>query len=80
MLAYIYVARSNLFAASNKEGVAAINNLTPGEYKVYVWHPRMNEDEEALTQMVTISDDADSALEFQISLKRERKRNRRSRY
>lgn len=80
MLAYIYVARSNLFAASNENGIANINNLKAGTYKAYVWHPRMSDDEEKLVQSVMLNADGETEIDFQVSLKRERRRNRRSNY
>lgn len=80
MLAYIYIAKSNLFATSNEQGIASINNLNAGNYKAYVWHPRMSDEEEKLVKDISVSEDGTIEIDFQVSLKRERRRNRRSNY
>lgn len=80
MLAYIYVAKSNLFATSDDQGVVSINNLKAGNYKAYVWHPRMNDDEEKLVKNIIVSIDGTVNVNFQVPLKRDRRRNRRSNY
>ena len=80
MLAYIYVAKSNLFATSNDAGTVSISDLKAGNYKAYVWHPRMSDDEEKLVKDITVTEDGTVTVDFQVSLKRERRRNRRSNY
>lgn len=76
MLAYIYIARSSSFAKSEKDGRAIIENLPDGIYTAYVWHPRLNGDEEDYIQEVTISGSDMVSATFEVSLKRERNRRR----
>lgn len=76
MLAYIYVARSNRFAKTSENGTATIENLVPGVYSAYVWHPRLSGDEEDLVQQITVDERGITEINFEISLKRERNRRR----
>ena len=39
MIAYIYVVDSPYFAKTGKEGVARIEDVSPGEYELQSWHP-----------------------------------------
>ena len=77
MLAYIYVARSKLFATTGENGSVSIENIPAGNYRAYVWHPRIKGDEQDWVQNVTIGEETNS-LSFEISLKRERNRKRRT--
>lgn len=76
MLAYIYVARSNRFAKTDANGEAIIENLIPGNYRAYVWHPRLSGNEEEYAQQITIDETGIITVQFDITLKRERNRRR----
>lgn len=76
MLAFIYVARSKIFAKTDSEGNADLSDVPSGTYKAYVWHPRLRGDEEELAREVNITDEGDFNISFEVSLKRERNRNR----
>ncbi len=76
MLAYIYIARSEVFSKTDVGGSAIIGDIPPGTYTAYVWHPRMRGDEEDLARHVVVSSDAETEFNVEISLKRERNRKR----
>lgn len=78
MLAYIYVARSNSFATTDENGGAKIENLAPGNYNAYVWHPRLSGSEKKYVQQISVSEDGITSVHFQIPLKREHNRRRNS--
>ena len=68
MLGYIYVADTPFFAKSEKEGLAVVDNLPPGDYQLRVWHPDMEQSEQATLQRVTLTDKA-MALTWSVPLK-----------
>lgn len=76
MLAYIYVARSNNFAKSDAEGKAEFDDIAPGNYTAYVWHPRLRGNEEELAQKITVGAEGFVDISFEVPLKRERNRKR----
>lgn len=76
MLAYIYIARSNIFAKSDAAGVVTIKDIPAGAYTAYVWHPRMRDDEEDLMQKISVNENGDTEISFEVDLKRERNRKR----
>lgn len=80
MLAYIYVTPSNNFATSGADGKLAISDLEAGTYKAYVWHPRINGNLQDYMQDITVNINDDAILNFNISLKRERKRKKKGNY
>ncbi len=78
MLAFIYVAKSKLFAKTDDQGIANLKDIPPGTYEAYVWHPRLSGKEEETVQQITVGEDGDSIFSFEISLKRERNRKRKT--
>ncbi|MCP5380837.1 MAG: hypothetical protein H6912_00575 [Kordiimonadaceae bacterium] len=76
MLAYIYVARSHNFATTDAMGSTTIQNINPGVYYAYVWHPRLSGDEEVFERQITVTDQGVDQLQFKIPLKRVRNRSR----
>ncbi len=76
MLAYIYVARSKIFAKTDENGSATIQDIPAGTYTAYVWHPRMRGDEEDLARHVVVTAEGITELGFEVPLKRERNRRR----
>jgi plastocyanin len=69
MVGYIYVSETPYFAKTEAAGTAAIEAMPPGEYAVRVWHPSMENGEEATTRHVTLSADAPTKVEWDLSLK-----------
>ncbi len=76
MLAYIYIARSNIFAKSDADGTVTINDIPAGVYTAYVWHPRMRADEEDMKQEIVVDENGGVEISFDVVLKRERNRKR----
>ena len=58
MLGYIYVAETPFFAKTEKDGLATLEGLPPGEYQLRVWHPDMAQSEQATLQRLTLADKA----------------------
>lgn len=54
MIGYIYVADTPFFAKTDKDGVAEIERLPAGEYNVRVWHPDMEESEQATAKHLSL--------------------------
>ncbi len=80
MLAYIYIARSNKFATTDKDGKIAIGNLDAGKYSAIVWHPRLKGKEDDFSQEISISQNGATNITFEIPLKREKNRKKKSNY
>src|ERR1700733_9222565 len=55
MVGYIYVSATPFFAKTTAAGTAVIGEMPPGEYAVRVWHPSMEQSEEATTRHVTLT-------------------------
>ena len=64
MLGYIYVVDTPYFTGSNEQGSAQFR-LPSGDFKVSVWHPRMQEKTEILLKKVSISNNADVIFTLQ---------------
>jgi len=68
MKAYIFVSPTPLYAITNLQGKAKINNLPEGQLEVQVWHPRLKGKPESTSQ--TISSSSTQTLSFKIDTKR----------
>jgi plastocyanin len=55
MIGYIYVAETPYFGKTGRDGSTRIRNLSPGEYMVRVWHPRMDAAEESTNRRITVT-------------------------
>jgi plastocyanin len=73
MLAYIYVAETNLSGISNSEGVASVSGFPDGYFQLRVWHPRLSETNNSLVVDVEFSADSSASLEFSLELERDRR-------
>ena len=71
MLAYIYVAESQLAALSNDAGIAVLETTPVGEYQLRVWHPQSSADDMALT--VNLVAGQTTTLEINLELQRDRR-------
>jgi plastocyanin len=65
MVAYIVVTRAAHFGRTDAEGQWTANRVSPGRYRLRVWHPLMNEGRE-VTSDVTV-ENANSTAEIQLS-------------
>lgn len=72
MLAYIYVAESDLATKTDKEGVAVLEGLAPGNYRVTIWHARMGSSN-PLVKEVEIITGQDAGLSLSLDLPPERR-------
>lgn len=73
MLAYIYVAESELTALTDSNGQAILSELPTGDYMVRVWHPRVTGAMEELLHTVTLSAGNTSNLNVELVLQRDRR-------
>ena len=69
MVGYIYVSDTPYYAKSGGDGRVNLAEIPNGEYLVKVWHPRMQETQEATMQRIIISNANPSNLEWQLQLK-----------
>lgn len=80
MLAYIYVAETELVATTGGKGIVGFSDISPGQYRVRVWHPRMRGKAESIEQVVQVSAEPSSEIKVVISLKRPRRPRRSGEY
>ena len=71
MKAYVYVLETPFFAKTDDNGRATIADLSPGEYDVQVWHPRIKKSSEKEKQRMSLAQGNSTELEFTIKLNRE---------
>lgn len=73
MLAYIYVGESDLMAISDDVGVAGLANIPPGQYRLRVWHSRLDAPQNSIEQDVVIEAGRTEELELTVELARDRR-------
>jgi len=73
MLAYIYVGQSELMAISDASGVARLGDISPGSYRLRVWHSRLDAPQNSLEQDVTIEAVSGANSELTLELVRDRR-------
>jgi len=71
MIGYIYVAETPYFGKSTAEGRVDLDALPAGRYRVRVWHPLMQESEDATIQRVELQDQGAAVVEWKLKLKPE---------
>jgi plastocyanin len=69
MIGYIYVSETPFFAKTGSAGTAPLEDMPSGDYLVKIWHPRMEQTEEATSRRVTLSAGTPVNLEWQLTLK-----------
>lgn len=74
MLAYIYVTDAPYFATSDEAGKVNIDVVATGQYRAQIWHPRLKGKTDAHFQIVTLIEGETKQLEFNLLLKRDRRR------
>jgi plastocyanin len=67
MIAYVYVVDSPYFGKSDRNGIARVENLPPGNYEFKAWHYQMA-DANALPS-VRLSTDADAEVKMTVQVK-----------
>lgn len=73
MLAYVYVAESSLNSISSEEGQAVLENIPSGTFELRIWHPRLREDDIAITQTIELVNGEQLNLDFTLELQRDRR-------
>ncbi len=73
MLAYIYVGESGLMAISDEAGEAQLANIPPGEYRLRVWHSRLDAPKNSIEQDIVIAAGGSEAVELTLELARDRR-------
>jgi len=76
MIGYIYVSESPYFAKTGSDGKAVISDLSPRDYVVRVWHPGLEQAEEATRKNIDTSRAARVDVAWQLRLKPEVKLRR----
>ena len=66
MLAYIWVVDTPYFAKTNQSGTVTLD-VPEGEYTVRVWHPRIQDDFDRLTQTINVN----SHMQVEIKLQQD---------
>jgi plastocyanin len=69
MVGYIYVSATPFFTKTAAAGTATLEDLAPGEYTVRVWHPSMEQSEEATARRVTLNAEGPTSAEWDLGLK-----------
>ena len=69
MIAYIYVSESPYFAKTGTDGSAQLKELSPRQYTVRVWHPRLQGPEDATRQPADLAASARVELAWNLALK-----------
>jgi plastocyanin len=67
MVAYIYVSDTPYYAKTGKDGKTRLENLEPGRYNFFVWHPWMKGKPEDYRKFATVG--GDSRVEFDVKLR-----------
>lgn len=67
MLAYIWVVDTPYFAKTNQSGTVTLD-VPEGEYTVRVWHPRIQDDFDRLTQTINVNSDMQVEIKLQQDL------------
>ena len=73
MLAYIYVGESALMAISDDAGVASLADIPPGQYRLRVWHSRLDAPQNSVEQDIVIEAGRTEELELTLGLARDRR-------
>lgn len=73
MLAYIYIGESDWMAITDEQGVATLQGIPAGEYRLRVWHARLDAPDNSLEQDLVIAVGQDQQLEMSVDLVRDRR-------
>lgn len=66
MLAYVFVVDSPYFAVTGADGVAAVETLPAGSYRLEAWHPRLVDPPAMLRREVTLHADSRESWELRL--------------
>ncbi len=68
MVGYVYVSESPYYAKSGPDGLAVINEIPKGEYRVRIWHPDLDMSEDATARTVAVDEASATAQVWQIKI------------
>jgi plastocyanin len=74
MQAWVVVLDTPYFAKTDTHGLATLENLPAGSYRVDVWNPRLRGEASTHAQSLTVDDTSSKHLKVEIALKRDRRR------
>jgi plastocyanin len=69
MIGYVYVSETPFFAKTGPTGTATLHELPPGEYRVRIWHPSMEQTEASTVKNIVLRADAAANADWQIAVK-----------
>jgi plastocyanin len=67
MLAYILVTDAPYFGRTGPDGIWAATGVTPGRYRIEVWHPRLRGDPGELTREVSVGESQNGKLTVRLT-------------
>jgi plastocyanin len=71
MVAYIYVAQSDLASKTDSQGVVVLDGLTPGRHRVIIWHARLGGSDPVIREVeITAGMDAELSLSLDLAPER----------
>lgn len=68
MLGYIYIADTPYFGTANESGDVTIAGLSDGEYQVTVWHPRIDNADNRVTQTLALTASGSEQISLGVAL------------
>lgn len=71
MIGYVYVTDAPYFGKTAAQGQVELKDLPAGTYKVRVWHPRLDGEEESTARQIEVKDNAPASAKWVLKLKRE---------
>lgn len=71
MISYVFVLETPYYAKTEGEGKARLAGLPPGDYKVLVWHPRIDKASPVTAHTLMLANEETAAAEFVLQLKPE---------
>ena len=69
MRAYVYVADTPWYGASDVSGITRIDNIPAGDYEVTAWHPDLGQFKPPLTTKITVPASGSAQATFKFELK-----------
>lgn len=73
MLAYIYVSETSLNSISDDSGQAILEAIPTGTFELRIWHPRLAEQDVAMTHTIEFVEGEETILDYTLELQRDRR-------
>lgn len=65
MLAYVLVVDTPFFAKTTEEGVGLVKSLPNGDYRLKVWHPSLQQENQPFQQSITITENQNMTVKLE---------------